>query len=225
MIGEHVGFVLPPDRVDQEIETPVGVLHLHQEIGLPFRLLKHVRDAVSALGGPEVVRPVEARHVVEGEDQIVDQRGAVNSILAVVAGVMVAARDVDRPLPREGEELGRLASQHGGGLGRVVGTRLARVGRHLGPRECKPGIRLGRWNLRGRDVTGVMNEARIGKLHREAASLPVDAEGVGPGESHRDPLVDEERQGGAEAGDGDAELPGCGEVAEVGHEDPLIGGG
>jgi hypothetical protein len=55
VVGQDVGLVFAVPRVDQEIESAVGVLELCEVIRLPLGLLQDVADAVAALGDAEVV--------------------------------------------------------------------------------------------------------------------------------------------------------------------------
>jgi hypothetical protein len=67
-----------------------------------------------------------------------------------------------------------------------------------------------------------VDEAGERQVVARAAALLVQAEGVGAGEAHRDAVVDQERQRGAEARHLELIFAGRREVAEVGLEHFLI---
>ena len=150
-----------------------------------------------------------------------DKLGAIAGVFAVVAGVEVAARDIDGALLDERIELGGLAGELRCDLGGVVGSLHAAIGGDGRPSEGELGIGL-HGNLRGSGVIRRVDKAREGKVVARARALVIEAEGVGAREAHRDALVDEEGQGGAEAGHLKLILAGRCEFAEVGHEHLLI---
>ena len=61
MVGEHVVLVGAVAGIDEEVEAPVGVLHLRQKVGLPVGDLQQVAPAVAALGKAEVIQVAHAR--------------------------------------------------------------------------------------------------------------------------------------------------------------------
>ena len=222
VVGEDVGLILAGLRVNDEVEAAVGVLEFGDVVGLLFRLLQNIADAVAALGQAEIIEGVGAGNGVGGEHEHVREGGAVYGVFAVVTGVVVAAGDIDHAFVDERIELGRLAVELGRGVA-GVGGEVAVFSGNGGPRERKSARR--RRHLGGRDVADVVDET--GERHDvvRATALLIQPERVGAEERHRDALVDRERERGAEAGDDELVATGRGEGTEIRLEDFLVGRG
>jgi len=216
VIGQHVALVFAVLRIDDEVETAVRVLQFGDVIGLVFAFLHDVADAVAALGDAEIVEGACAGNGVGREHQVMREHGDVGRVLAVIAGIVMAAGDVDRALVDEGIELRGFARELRRGLQRIAGA---------GPRDRGPRERVGRLrrrNFRGRDVTRVVDETGKRHLVGVAAALVIQAQCVGAEEAHRDAFIDDERQRSAHARDDEIVFTGRAETAEVGHEDLLV---
>ena len=110
-LGQYVVLILTVARIDQKVKTPVGVLQLRQKVRLPFRLFQQIALAIPAFRDAQIVQLPHPAERVHRENQIMNQRRAVDRVLAVIPGVMMAAGDIDWPFVHEWIELGRLVGQ------------------------------------------------------------------------------------------------------------------
>jgi hypothetical protein len=217
-LREHVVFVRAVAGIDEEVEAAIGVLHLAEEIGFPLGLFEQVAPAVAAFRDSKVIQRACAGQCVGGEDEVVNELGAIDGVLGIIAGVVVAARDVNGTLVDVGIELGGGIFEAGSGLG---GIEAGGIVRDSLPGVCEIGLREG--NAGGCHVAGGMSKAGVRERIGSAATLVVDPEGVGAGEIHRNAIGDGERERGAEAGNDEAVNAGSIEGAEIGFIDALIG--
>ena len=142
-----------------------------------------------------------------------NQARAVDGVLAVVAGVVVTARDIDRTLPHEREE-NRARRQGRRSLHRIIGIKVAAV---AGDRVPGEGVRgSGQGNAGRCRVARVMIEPceRHGRVR--AATLMIQTQRVGAGEVHADAVIDQERQRRAHPRDHQPVLARRLEATEIG---------
>ena len=69
MIGRDIILVTAVPRVNQKIETAVGILHPGEKISLPFGFLEHVAFPVPAFGQAEIIEFGDARKNIGSKDQ------------------------------------------------------------------------------------------------------------------------------------------------------------
>ncbi len=167
----------------------------------------------AALGNAEIIQGRDAGKRIDREHEVMNQAGAVDRVLAVIAGVMVAAGYVDGSLIDERKELRGRARERGGNLRWVV--RVERVG-VAGDRGPGKGIGRRRGGHTGRrGVAFVMNKARVGQCRVGAAALMIKAQGVGAGKGHSQSRIDREGQRSAQDRHHQAILAGRVEAREI----------
>ena len=95
MVGENVGFVFAISWVHQKVKSAIGILHLSEKIRLPFRFLKNVAFSVIALRNAEIVEVADTGEKVSSKDEVMNEGGAVDGVLAVVARIMMTAAHIN----------------------------------------------------------------------------------------------------------------------------------
>lgn len=174
--------------------------------------------AIAAFGEAEIIEVAGAGKGIGGQDEGMDEGGAVDGVLAVIACVVMTAGDVEFSLANEGEETGGDIGQGRSGMaGLVLG-----IGSGVSE-EFGGGIVGFCGDVDGVGVTGAVSEAGEGKVVWGAAALVEQAEGVGAGESAGDVGVDLEWEGDAEAWDKETIFAGSVEIGKIGFPDGLIG--
>jgi hypothetical protein len=221
MVGGDVAFVLALARIDEEIKAAIGILHFGEEIGFPFRFLEHVAFAVAALRQSEIIELRDAGEDVGGEDQMMDERSAVDRVFAVVAGIMMAAAHIDRAVVDEGIEASGDVLELGSGVARVVFA----VGAFFGERFVYrfEFVRHAR-DFGGSGMARAMGKPGEGQGVIRSATLMIKAEGVGAGEGAGHAVIDEKRKRGAEAGDEQAIFTWSYKSGEVHFKNALVTG-
>src|SRR5947207_87667 len=110
------------------------------------------------------------------------QVGAVLSIFAVIPGVMMAARDVNRALPHKGEELRRCAGHSRSNLDRIIAVDAVGV-----TGDGRPGEGIGslrQWHTGRGDMTRVMGEPGVRHGSFSSTTLMVEPQRISPGKGH-----------------------------------------
>ncbi len=103
MIGSYKRFVFTIGWIDEEKETAIGILQFGQEICFPFGFLHQIADAITALGNSQIVQRSYSGQGIHRKHQVVNQAGAVNRVLAVIARIMMPAGGINRSLLYEWE--------------------------------------------------------------------------------------------------------------------------
>ena len=215
----HVVLVFPLLRINQEKEPSVIVLHLHEEVRLPFRELDHVADAVAAFGDSEVVERGHAREGIGREDERVDEARRVDRVFAVVARVVVPAAYVHLTRLHERVE--------------AVGDRLhdrcrvPRVFRRVraGASDGLVVLVLRRHHPCRRHMRGALRVPRVGKqCARRPVALSVDPQRIGARHESGAGGIDVERERGPEPRDAKHVMPGLRERRKIGAQHVLVSG-
>src|SRR4051812_35039197 len=105
MIGRHRIFVFASCGVNEEVETAIRILHFGKEVGLPFGLLQDIANVIATFRDAEIIESGDTGEGIYGENKVMNETGAVDGVLAVITGVVVAAGHVERARPHKGEEL------------------------------------------------------------------------------------------------------------------------
>ena len=87
---QPIVFVFTILRIDGIVEATVAVLHLGEEVCLPFGFLQHVADAIAAFGNSKIIQRSHAGDRIHGKHQRVDQLSGVVGNAIVVAGLEMA---------------------------------------------------------------------------------------------------------------------------------------
>src|SRR5205814_4209826 len=97
MIRQNVNLVFPLAWINQKVKSTIGILHLRKEISLPFGFLEEIAFLVAAFRNPKIVQVGSAGKNIRSEYQMMNERRAVDGVLAVVSGIVMATAHIDRP--------------------------------------------------------------------------------------------------------------------------------
>ena len=105
-IRQHVILVSAVTRINQKIKTTIRILHFGEEICFPFRFLQDVALTVPAFGQTQIIQIADAREHISGKNEEVNERSAIDRVFAIIAGIVVAAAQIDGSLVDEGIKTG-----------------------------------------------------------------------------------------------------------------------
>src|SRR5947199_132963 len=104
-----------------------------------------------------------------------NETGAVNGVLAIIAGVMMSAAHIDFSPAHKRIQAGLRIFKLGSGMARIVSPIRARLRQK---KLCMAEIQS--WNLGQIGVAGSVDKAGIGQFIPQAAPLVIYTQGVSP---------------------------------------------
>src|SRR5947209_8583352 len=151
-----------------------------------------------------------------------NQPGAVDGVLAVIARVMVTARNINFAFVNKGKQLRTLVFKLRG-IGRLKAGEVHGLLRH-----GRPGKREGRlraWHLGRSGMTWPMRMPSKRHTVVSSTTLMVETQGVSAGKTHCNPIINQKWQRGAQTSNFDPIFAGDIEGREVSDKNFLVRSG